>query len=54
MVLVGRHSGQAPNVDDVVYLGRDALQPEELVTVRITEAHAYDLVGVVVESSEPA
>jgi ribosomal protein S12 methylthiotransferase len=54
LVMVGRHSGQAPDVDGVVYLGRDALQPGELVTVRITEAHAYDLVGEVVEGSEPA
>jgi len=37
LVMVGRHSGQAPDVDGVVYLGRDALQPGELVTVRITE-----------------
>lgn len=54
LVLVGRHQGQAPEVDGVVYVGRGTRQPGELVTVRITEAHTYDLVGEVVESSELA
>ena len=54
LVMVGRHRGQAPDVDGVVYVGRGTLQPGDLVTVRITEAHAYDLVGEVVESSESA
>ena len=52
--MVGRHSGQAPEVDGVVYLGRGELRPGELVTVRITDAQAYDLVGEVVEGVEPA
>lgn len=54
LVMVGRHSGQAPEVDGVVYLGRGELRPGELVTVRITDAQAYDLVGEVVEGVEPA
>lgn len=54
LVMVGRHRGQAPDVDGVVYVGRGTLQPGDLVTVRITEAHVYDLVGEVVESSESA
>ncbi len=49
LVMVGRHKGQAPDVDGVVYLGRGTLQPGQIVTVRITEAHAYDLVGEEVE-----
>jgi ribosomal protein S12 methylthiotransferase len=49
MVLKGRHQGQAPEVDgSVLIVGGEprigAIQP-----VRITEAHAYDLVGEVVE-----
>lgn len=54
LVLVGRHRGQAAEVDGVVYVGRGTLQPGDLVKVRITEAHAYDLVGEVVEGSESA
>ena len=49
LVLKGRHRGQAPEVDgNVLVVGGEArigaIQP-----VRITEAHAYDLVGEVVE-----
>ena len=28
LVMVGRHRGQAPDVDGVVYVGRGTLQPE--------------------------
>lgn len=52
LVMVGRHSGQAPEVDGVVYVGRGTLQPGDLVRVRITDAHVYDLVGEVVDGSE--
>lgn len=52
LVMVGRHGGQAPDVDGVVYVGRGNLQSGDMVTVRITAAHAYDLVGEVVEESE--
>ena len=50
LVLVGRHQGQAPEVDGVVYLGmpENAPHPGDLVRVRIVEAHTYDLVGEVV------
>lgn len=48
LVLIGRHRGQAPDVDGVVYLGRNDLQPGRIVTARIIEAHPYDLVGEVV------
>lgn len=49
LVLVGRHQGQAPEVDGVVYMGMPADPPQtgEIVKVRILEAHAYDLVGEV-------
>lgn len=52
LVMVGRHPGQAPDVDGVVYVGRGRLQPGQIVTVRITEAHAYDLVGEEVDEGE--
>ncbi len=49
LVLIGRHQGQAPDVDGVVYVGRGDLQLGQVVKVRITEAHPYDLVGEVVD-----
>lgn len=49
LVVVGRHRGQAPEVDGVVYLGRPDLRPGDLVSALITEAHPYDLVGEVEE-----
>ena len=52
LVMVGRHSGQAPDVDGVVYVGRGRLEPGQRVAVQITQAHAYDLVGEEVEQSE--
>lgn len=50
LVMVGRHQGQSPDVDGVVYVGRGTLQPGQIVTVLITQAHAYDLVGEEVDS----
>lgn len=52
LVMVGRHSGQAPDVDGVVYVGRGLLEPGQRVLVRITESHAYDLVGEEVDHNE--
>lgn len=52
LVMIGRHQGQAPEVDGVVYVGRGNLRSGQIVKVRITEAHAYDLVGEVVEDNE--
>ena len=49
LVLVGRHAGQAPDVDGVVYLGQCNVEIGQIVKVRIVEAHPYDLVGEVVE-----
>src|SRR5262249_48978852 len=48
-LLVGRHAGQAPEIDGQVYLNDGLAYPGELVTVEITEAHDYDLVGRIVE-----
>ncbi len=54
LVLKGRHQGQAPEVDgNVLIVGGEprigAIQP-----VRITQAHAYDLVGEAVEGGTEA
>ncbi|MFO0775013.1 MAG: 30S ribosomal protein S12 methylthiotransferase RimO [Nitrospiraceae bacterium] len=45
LVLEGRHEGQAPEIDGVVYLNETDASPGDLVTVEITEAVGYDLVG---------
>jgi ribosomal protein S12 methylthiotransferase len=51
-LLVGRHQGQAPEIDGQVYINDGMAYPGELVTVEITEAHDYDLVGRVVERGD--
>jgi ribosomal protein S12 methylthiotransferase len=49
LVMVGRHAGQAPDIDGIVYLsgGPTAIEarPGELRTVRIESASDYDLLG---------
>lgn len=45
-VTIGRHRGQAPEVDGLVWLDRD-LEPGTLVEVEIGDALGYDLVGEV-------
>jgi ribosomal protein S12 methylthiotransferase len=51
LVLEGRHYGQAPEVDGVVYLSFEddarLVRPGELVSVEIVDAAEYDLVGAV-------
>ena len=51
-LLVGRHEGQAPDIDGVVYINDGFGYPGELVVVEVTEAHDYDLVGRVVDRPE--
>ncbi len=46
---VGRHAGQAPEIDGCVYLSGPSLRPGTLVRGRITQAAAYDLVAEVDE-----
>jgi ribosomal protein S12 methylthiotransferase len=45
LLLVGRHAGQAPEVDGQVHLINGAAQPGEIRRVKITHAADYDLVG---------
>jgi ribosomal protein S12 methylthiotransferase len=55
-LLAGRHAQQAPEIDGVTYLNDVAIPgepgaavyPGELVTVEVTDASDYDLVGTVV------
>jgi len=51
-LLVGRHEGQAPDIDGVVYINEGFGYPGEFVTIEVTEAHDYDLVGRVVDRPE--
>lgn len=45
MLLAGRWQGQAPEIDGCVILTDGEARPGEIVSVRIDEAHEYDLVG---------
>lgn len=51
-VLEGRHYGQAPDIDGVVYLsfdyGGDMPTPGDFVEVEIQQSTAYDLMGAVI------
>jgi len=53
-LLVGRHAQQAPEIDGLTYVndfavpGPRVVYPGEIVTVEVTEAGDYDLVGKVV------
>jgi ribosomal protein S12 methylthiotransferase len=49
LLLVGRHQGQAPEIDGQVYLNEGLAYPGELVTAEVTEAHDYDVVARIVE-----
>jgi ribosomal protein S12 methylthiotransferase len=54
LVLVGRHAGQAPEIDGVVFLSGGECQPGSFVDVQISQATDYDLLGNVLESDEIA
>jgi ribosomal protein S12 methylthiotransferase len=48
-VLMGRHAGQAPEIDGQVYLSGGEAVPGTLRRVEITQASDYDLVGELVD-----
>jgi ribosomal protein S12 methylthiotransferase len=47
LVMVGRHRGQAPEIDGSVYLSGGPVQPGELRRAVVTQASDYDLVAEV-------
>ena len=47
-LLAGRHAQQAPEIDGLTYVNDGVAWPGELVTVEVTDAMDYDLVGKVV------
>ena len=52
LLLEGRTSFQAPEIDGCVYINSGECAPGEFVKVLITEAHPYDLVGEVFEDKD--
>ena len=48
-VLMGRHAGQAPEIDGQVYLSGGEARPGTLRRVQVTQASDYDLVGELIE-----
>ena len=47
-LLAGRHAQQAPEIDGLTYVNDGVAYPGEIVTVEITDASDYDVVGKVV------
>jgi ribosomal protein S12 methylthiotransferase len=54
MVMIGRHAGQAPEVDGVVYLSHGPVQPGTLCTAHVVSATDYDLLAEAEPSAAPA
>lgn len=48
LLLEGRTRYQAPDIDGCVYINSGSADPGDIVDLRITEAHPYDLVGEIV------
>ena len=53
-VIMGRHAGQAPDIDGQVYLSGGEARPGEMRRVLITQASDYDLVGELLDGDEAA
>lgn len=47
LLLEGRTIWQAPEIDGCIYIAEGTASPGDIVDVTITEAHPYDLVGVI-------
>lgn len=52
LVFVGRHAGQAPEIDGAVYLSGAEVRPGTMRRVRVARATDYDLLADVVEEDE--
>lgn len=53
-VMMGRHAGQAPDIDGQVYLSGGEARPGEMRRVLISQASDYDLVGELLDEGEPS
>ncbi|HWO14606.1 MAG TPA: 30S ribosomal protein S12 methylthiotransferase RimO [Polyangiaceae bacterium] len=54
LVMVGRHAGQAPDVDGVVYLSHGPVQPGNFCTARVASVLDYDLLAEAEPNEAPA
>jgi len=52
LVMMGRHRGQAPDIDGQVYLSGGEVLAGQMRRVRITQAADYDLVGDVIDEDD--
>ncbi|BDG03615.1 30S ribosomal protein S12 methylthiotransferase RimO [Anaeromyxobacter oryzae] len=52
-LLAGRHAQQAPEIDGITYVNDGVAYPGEIVTLEVTDASEYDLVGRVI-ARDPA
>lgn len=50
-VMQGRHAGQAPEIDGVVYLSGGEVRPGQMVRARVTQVTDYDLVAEVIDEA---
>jgi ribosomal protein S12 methylthiotransferase len=50
LLLKGRHSGQAPEIDGVTYINDGMANVGDVVRVRVEDAGVHDLVGGVVDT----
>ncbi|RKX60282.1 MAG: 30S ribosomal protein S12 methylthiotransferase RimO [Thermodesulfobacteriota bacterium] len=48
LLLVGRTRHQAPEIDGIVYINEGTADCGEIVSVKITDSHIYDLVGKII------
>jgi ribosomal protein S12 methylthiotransferase len=49
LVMSGRHAGQAPDIDGIVFLGGEPVLPGDLCRAHVVDASDYDLVADVIE-----
>jgi ribosomal protein S12 methylthiotransferase len=49
-LLVGRHAGQSPEIDGITYINDGVARPGEIVTLEVTQAADYDVVGRIVQA----
>lgn len=52
-VMVGRHAGQAPEIDGSVFISGGPVYPGEIYRAKVTQITDYDILAEVNEDSEP-
>lgn len=53
LLLVGRHSQQAPDIDGVTYINDGQAKVGDIVQIEVTDAMDYDLVGGIISPGGP-